>query len=141
MIGNSKRLSILVVNLAALFALLLPGCGNKGPKLATVKGFINYKGKPVPQGSIMFQPADGPAATAEIKEGNFVLKTFRDGDGAVLGKHKVTIISLPDQSGLLPENRNPLPEPLVPFDYSFPDKSGLNAVVEDRPNVINFDLK
>ena len=141
MIGTPKRLGFLVTSMAALLALFLGGCGDKGPKLAPVKGAITYKGKPVPQGSIMFQPDEGPAATAEIQDGNFTLKTFKDGDGAVLGKHKVTVISLPDQSGLLPENRNPLPTPLVPFDYSFPDKSGLTAVVENKPNVINFDLK
>jgi hypothetical protein len=117
------------------------GCGDKLPKTAPVSGAITYKGKAVPQGSIMFQPEDGTAATGQIKDGHYVLKTFRDGDGAILGKHTVTVISLTDQSGVLPEDRNPLPPAIVPLEYSFPDKSGLHAVVEDRPNVIDFHLK
>jgi hypothetical protein len=127
------------VCLAAL--LLLAGCGENRMKTARVSGTITYKGKPVPQGSIMFQPQSGPAATANISNGKYVLKTYRDGDGAVLGSHKVTVISLEDQSARLPEERNPLPPPIVPLKYNFPDKSGLTATVEDKANIIDFDLK
>ena len=141
MFNSRKCLAILVTGAACLLPVALSGCGDKLPKTAPVKGTITYKGDSVPQGSIMFQPEDGPAATGQIKDGHYVLKTFRDADGAVLGKHKVTVISLVDQSGLLPEDRNPLPPAIVPLDFSFPDKSGLSAVVEDKPNVINFDLK
>ena len=136
-----KHLLPLVSGMACLLAVLLGGCANPGPKTAPVKGAITYAGNAVPHGTIMFQPAEGPAATAEIKAGVYILKTFKDGDGAVLGNHKVTVISLPDQSGLLPENRNPLPAPIVPLKFSFPDQSGLSAAVEDKQNVINFDLK
>jgi hypothetical protein len=127
--------------LLAWLALFLTGCADKGPKTAPVKGTITYQGKAVPQGTIMFQPAEGQAATGQIKDGNYILKTFKDGDGALPGNHKVTVISLADQSGLLPEQRNPLPPAIVPLTFSFPDQSGLTAVVEDKPNVINFDLK
>jgi hypothetical protein len=121
--------------------LLLVGCGEQRIKTAPVKGTVTYKGRPVPHGTVMFQPDDGPAATGEIRDGAYVLKTYRDGDGAVLGKHKVTVISLDDQANRLPEDRSPLPPAIVPLKYSFPDKSGLTAVVEDKPNVIDFPLK
>src|SRR5262245_17940333 len=65
----------------------LGGCSDGRMKTAPVKGTITYKGKPVPQGSIMFQPEQGPAATADITNGSYVLKTYKNGDGAVLGKH------------------------------------------------------
>jgi hypothetical protein len=138
-----SRISIRLLGVALFVPalLLLIGCGPSGPKTAPVKGTITYKGAPVPQGTIMFQPDSGPAATAEINNGAYVLKTFRDGDGAVLGNHKVTVISLANQKELLPEERKPLPPPMVPLDYSFPDKSGLTAVVEDKVNIFNFDLK
>jgi hypothetical protein len=115
------------------------GCGNPGPKLAPVRGTITYQGQRVPHGTVMFQPVDGPAATGDIKNGDYVLRTDTR-DGAVLGKHRVTIISLQDQSGRLPEHRNPLPPPLVPLEYNFPDRSGLTAVVEDKENVVDFRL-
>ena len=124
-----------------MLLVLLAGCGPRGPKTAPVKGTITYQGKPVPYGTIMFQPEDGPAATSNISNGSYDLKTFRPGDGAVLGSHKVTVISLEDQSGRLPEDRNPLPPAVVPLSYSFPDQSGLTAVVEDKHNVIDFALK
>jgi hypothetical protein len=121
--------------------LFLAGCSDGRLKTAPVKGTVTYNGKPVPQGSIMFQPEQGPAATANIKNGSYSLKTYRNDDGAVLGKHKVTVISLEDQSGRLPEERNPLPPPIVPLKFSFPDKSGLTAEVKDEPNTIDFPLK
>jgi hypothetical protein len=122
--------------------LVLIGCSDGRMRTAPVKGTITYKGKPVPQGSIMFQPENnGPSATANIKDGSYSLKTYRNGDGAVLGKHKVTVISLEDQAGLLPETRANLPPPIVPLHYSFPDKSGLTATVEDKSNTIDFHLK
>jgi hypothetical protein len=142
MIGVRERSSGIPAGLVCLATLLsLGGCADKGPKTAPVQGTVTYNGKPVPHGTIMFQPADGPAAVAQIREGAYQLKTFTDGDGAVPGRHKVTVISLADQSGRLPEQRNPLPPAVVPLKFSFPDQSGLTADVEDKPNVINFDLK
>jgi hypothetical protein len=132
-----------IARAAALAALLtaLPGCGGDRLKTAPVKGTITYQDKPVPHGTVMFQPENGPAATGEIANGRYTLTTYKPGDGAVLGAHKVTIISLQDQSNRLPEHRNPLPPPVVPLRYSFADKSGLAAKVEDKPNVFDFHLK
>jgi hypothetical protein len=133
------RAAATTISLATL--LVLAGCSDGRLKTAPVKGTVTYNGKPVPQGSIMFQPEQGPVATANIKNGSYSLKTYRNDDGAILGKHKVTVISLEDQSGRLPEQRNPLPPPIVPLQYSFPDKSGLTAQVKDEPNTIDFHLK
>jgi hypothetical protein len=121
-------------------ALLLTGCGRDGLRTAPVRGTVTYQGHLVPYGTVMFQPENGPAATGDIQDGTYVLKTGQR-DGAVPGKHKVTVISLKDQSDRLPEHRNPLPPPIVPLKYSFPDRSGLTAEVKDEANVINFDLK
>ncbi len=143
MIAARKRFVFSTATVAC-FALVffVAGCsGEKRLKTASVQGTITYKGKAVPQGSVMFQPENGPAATGNINNGKYVLKTYRDGDGAVLGSHKVTVISLEDQSGRLPEERNPLPPAIVPLKYSFADKSGLTAQVEDKSNTIDFELK
>lgn len=140
MFGTRRVLHILI-GAACSFIVAMSGCKDNLPKTAPVKGSITYQGKAVAQGSVMFQPDDGPAATAPIKDGQYVLKTFRDGDGAILGNHKVTVISLEDQSGRLPEDRSPLPRPLVPLEFSFADKSGLSAKVEDKHNIIDFHMK
>ncbi len=135
--------SLRTLGAAGCFVILVGmiGCSEGGMKTAPVEGTITYGGKPVPQGSITFQPVHGPNATANIKNGAYNLKTYRDGDGAVIGKHQVTIISLEDQSGRLPEDRNPLPPPLIPLKYNFTDKSGLTAEVENKRNKIDFHLE
>jgi hypothetical protein len=108
-----------------------------------VHGKITYQGKLVTTGTITFVPnATGPSATGEIqKDGTYVLRTYGKEDGAVLGKHTVMIISLQDQAGKLPEERNPLPPMILPDKYRHNQKSGLTAEVKDQDNVINFDLK
>lgn len=58
-----------------------------------VKGKVIYRGKPLTQGQIVFRPTDaGREATGQIKpDGTFALTTHKDGDGAVVGTHKVTV--------------------------------------------------
>ena len=75
------------------------GCGsNAGPyvgKTVPVKGKITYKGKPLTQGQIVFEPNDiGREAYGSIQpDGTFELSTFAKGDGAVPGTHRVTVMS------------------------------------------------
>jgi Protein of unknown function (DUF1559) len=70
-----------------LVSCLLLGCAESRPKTAVVTGKVTYQGKPVPHGTITFVPANGPAATGEIRpDGSYTLTTFRDGDGALLGR-------------------------------------------------------
>jgi len=133
--------------LGALWLGLTIGCGGSGAGLAVVKGKVTYKGKPVPNGTINFLPTDGnkPSATGEIQpDGSYSLKTFvtnRPGEGAVIGQHKVVIVAMVDMASRLPEERIPLPPPIVPVKYTSPATSDLTANVEDKENVIDFDLK
>jgi hypothetical protein len=123
------------------------GCSGGSQGLAVVKGKVTYKDKPVPNGTVNFLPDDGnkPSATGEIQpDGSYSLKTTvgnRPSDGAVIGKHKVMIVAMQDQGSLLPEQRAALPPPIVPAKYTHPNTTTLTAQVEDKENVINFDLK
>ncbi len=72
------------------------GCGsNAGPyagKTVPVKGKVTYKGKPLTQGEILFEPDSGREANGNIQpDGTFELSTFKAGDGAVPGKHRVAV--------------------------------------------------
>jgi hypothetical protein len=131
----------------SLLLLLAMGCGSGGDGLAVVKGTISYKGKPVPNGTVNFLPDDGnkPSATGEIQpDGSFSLQTFlgsRPSPGAVIGKHKVVIVAMQDMASRLPEERIPLPPPIVPIKYTSPATSDLTAQVENKENTINFDLR
>jgi hypothetical protein len=140
---KDARLQVLVLPIALLAIL---GCNRGGEGLAIVKGKITYKGKPVPNGTVNFLPDDGhqPSATGEIQpDGSYALQTFlsnRPSDGAVIGKHKVVIVAMEDMAARLPEERIPLPPPIVPIKYTSPATSDLTAEVKDKDNTINFDL-
>jgi hypothetical protein len=131
---------------AALFGVLgvfAAGCGDDRQKTAAVSGKITYNGRPVPNGTVTFIPDPaGPPATGEIQpDGTYTLTTYVKGDGAVPGRHKVVVVAMDDAAGKLPEERKPLPPPIVPAKYTSPATSTLTADVKAEDNTINFDLK
>jgi hypothetical protein len=74
------------------------GCGSSpsGPPAGAtipVKGKVTYRGKPLTRGTITFEPTDaGRDANGAIQsDGSFTLTTFKDGDGAIPGTHKVKV--------------------------------------------------
>src|SRR5260370_767749 len=76
----------------ACLTLALSGCG--GPKVATVTGKVTIGGKAVTGGKIMFYPESGRMALGEIgPDGSYSLTTFKPGDGALVGPHRVAIES------------------------------------------------
>jgi hypothetical protein len=141
------RLHAYCLCVGALLVALPCGCSRGNQGLAVVKGKVTYNGKPVPNGTINFLPIDGnkPSATGEIQsDGSYAMKTFlgnRPSDGAVIGQHKVVIVAMVDMASRLPEERIPLPPPIVPIKYTSPATSDLTAEVEKKENTINFDLK
>jgi hypothetical protein len=127
-----------------LFTLVffLPGCGSARLKTAPVRGTVTYLGKPVPNGTVNFMHASGPTASGAIqRDGSYTLTTFRSGDGAVPGSYTVVIVAIADMSGRLPEDRNPLPPPIVPDQYTSVATSPLRAEVKDQENIIDFRLE
>ena len=85
------------LTLAVLLGLI--GCGGDSDQShptsppAPAKGRITHRGKPLTGGRVIFEPTDGGhEARGEIgPDGSFVLTTHQDGDGAVLGVHRVLI--------------------------------------------------
>jgi hypothetical protein len=89
---------------AALFALgtgllLLAGCG--GPTLAPVQGRVTCNNKPVAEAAVTFSPVPqtegerepGKPATGFTDQGGYyVLSTYRNEDGALVGPHRVTVM-------------------------------------------------
>ena len=86
---------------AGLLAFLIAGCGAKGPELVPVKGtLLDSKGKPVFPGSIWFV-VDGSTASSEPgaldassilqEDGSFTIRTYPHGDGAMVGRYRVTL--------------------------------------------------
>jgi hypothetical protein len=91
-----RPLSYLLV--AATGLSLLPGCG--APTIAPVRGRVTCNGKPVADAALIFSPIpknendkeSGKAAAGGTDEnGYFVLSTYKERDGALIGKHRVSV--------------------------------------------------
>jgi hypothetical protein len=120
------------------------GCGPRSKPTASVKGKVTAKGQAVTGGGITFSPiAVGnetspgrPAAAVIQSDGTFVLSTEKEGDGAVIGRHRVTF-SQPssnappqewDGTGTPPENPKSPYEGMVPKPAEVEVKAGANDI-------------
>jgi hypothetical protein len=140
------------LDLVLVGAMLLLPCGCRGERkegLAPVKGQITYGGQPVPAGQVFFYPADGGRrSSGTIDQGKYVLTSYKPGDGALIGKHKVVIdgteIPAPppdiDAPGETTVAVFKPPKRIVPEEYYDQAKTPLEAEVKDEDNVINFDI-
>lgn len=142
--------------------ILIAGCDSSDPnQLPTekVSATVTYKGNPVEGATVSFMlpPSGGsnsgpPAFGVTDATGVAKLTTYKDGDGAILGKHMV-LISKDEFQGTVEvasqdsEDYSPgaTPPPkvkaLLPKKYSLPT-GGLSAeVVKGTPLEFTFDLK
>lgn len=104
------RTAIKFQNFAAvLLSLVLAGCGGSNEYETTpVSGVVTCHGKPVANATVNFTPlpAEGraPGQRGRValgltdKDGRFKLTTYNDDDGAIVGKHTVTVSLNIDES-------------------------------------------
>ncbi len=148
----------LAVALVCLGAVLASGCGPRRPATAPVRGKVTCGGQPVTEGTVTFYPEQGRSATGRIQpDGSYTLTTFQQGDGALLGKHKVTIEAVrftggaPQPTSMEEEIRMamqkqpagygpPQAEWLVPPRYAKRETSDLTFEVKPGPNTADFDV-
>jgi len=109
-------------------------------------------GKPVTQGTIVFYPEEGRSAMGNIEtDGSYRLSTFHAGDGALPGRHTVTITSIANSASgpasLEEEMAQGMEghyegavEWLVPEKYSRRHNTPLTAEVPAAGRTIDFDL-
>lgn len=140
--GTARLLSLLLL---AGLGMSVGGCGSDQLPVAPAKGTVKYKGKTLEFGSVMFQPAKGPPARGTIQpDGSFVLGTYGDNDGAIIGKHKVRISCNETQRpGYTPPagEEAGVGKMLIPKKYVSVQTSGLTAEVKaGGPNEFHFDL-
>lgn len=120
---------------AWLSAISLSGCGGSGdpgaiPAVPAV-GTVTYRGKPVEKGTIQTMPEKGRPAQGIIKDGHFILSTYRDEDGAVPGKHQVGVIATEEvkKQGVESEARY-----VVPERYASPETSEIEVTIPPEGN-------
>lgn len=123
------------------------GCGRR--EMGPVSGTLKYQGNPVPDATVKFTTPSRPTAVGRTDaEGRYTLTTFRKGDGAYGGSHRVVVIPWMDGWVDLPDDaetgRKPppvLPRPDIPEQFRQPTESPLKAeVVAGKNNVIDLEL-
>ena len=74
--------------------VVLTGCSDGNPPRVSVAGTVLVDGQPLTKGSITFVPVGGRPSRGTIgQDGRFELACFHDDDGALLGEHRVSVIS------------------------------------------------
>jgi hypothetical protein len=132
--------------LALSFCFLLAGCG--GPfKTASVSGRVTANGKPLANVAVLFQPiatADnkdpGPGSTGVTdSDGRYTLTIVgKNSRGAVVGKHKVRIMRMGDNT----DSADDQPKPVKPVSRRGKRETALEfEVPAGGTDAANFDLK
>jgi hypothetical protein len=112
---------------APLLLVALAGCG-AGPRIVKVRGTLTYKGVPVKHAYVDFTPEHGrPSWGQTDEEGRFTLNYDSKQDGAVVGKHKVSVRLRPttaaEQEAVMKGKRPPQSREMAAFF----DKYGVNS--------------
>ena len=126
-------------------AALLVGCGGGGdsdmPELGTVNGTVTLNGQPVEGATIEFVPEKGRPSVGETdSSGKYVLSYKQGVDGAVIGKHSVSIRTY--RAGASSEGDGPSVEgrpETIPEAYN--DKTTLSVDVAAGDNTHDFALE
>ena len=142
-----------------LICIVSGACGPASPEMGDVNGVVTFNGQTVSAGTVQFWPEDGRPARGSIHEdGTFTLTTFDSNDGALVGKHRVTIkATRSDDSGPTIEStaaeishfsqkgakriRAARVDWLVPEKYSDVNTTPLEATVENGSNEIDFKIE
>ena len=139
----------LLLNIAAV---AFCGCGERGQKLVKAGGLVTYKGKSLPEASMIFVPVEGglPSIGRTNESGQFELTTSGR-PGAPIGSFQVAITAVRQRRAVSPGEAASMTtaqieanhEQLIPLKYNNLITSGLTANVADNEtaNTFTFDLK
>ena len=74
-------------------ALFCVGCSDR-PHIVPISGQVLIDGKPLSYGFIRFSSGEGRPALGRLdKEGRFRLSTYESGDGAIVGSHRIAVLT------------------------------------------------
>ncbi len=116
-----------------MIVCLVPSVGCKrSPRVVPVAGKVLYNGKPLPFGSVTFQPTKGQSAVADLaQDGSFTLSSYGLNDGAVPGRHLVSVVCYENMRPGKQRQGDSLGKLLIPLKYTRLGSSGLTADIQD----------
>jgi len=138
--------------LSAMTAVAIAGCGSNSEKLIAIGGVVELDGKPVAKAAVMLHHDAGRTAYAiTAEDGTFKMTTREPGDGALAGRHTVTVSLTLQEGGVQPDANNledyshPIAAEklihVVPAIYNNPKTSPLAFVIEKPTNALKIELK
>jgi len=137
-LSHLARLGMIVVGLASA-----AGCGGSAPTLVPAEGVVLIDGEPAADISVQFLPDEiegEPRPTSYAvtdAEGRFALRTYEQGEGAVLGGHNVILVDTLEER---PEQGQELTRPpRVNSRYST-ITGGLRAEVTEGGSPITIEI-
>lgn len=97
--------------LCSLLGLAAIGCGSSEFQLAQVTGVVTIDDKPYPGGKVIFAPvakndsliAGRTSFGILDDQGQFILSCYKQGDGAIVGQHTVTLFRAEDDNSSRPD--------------------------------------
>ncbi|PQO44640.1 carboxypeptidase-like regulatory domain-containing protein [Blastopirellula marina] len=125
-----------------LLSATLVGCGNGDlPPVGEVHGQVMLNGAPVDGCQVMFEPVDGGRSSTAMTDadGQYVLRYNGNAAGALLGQHKVRLITARgarrDDNGRVID---PGAKEKLPKEYNSETTQIVEVTSGDNP--INFDV-
>lgn len=119
--------------------LALAGCGGSShPATVAVGGTVSFKGAPLTNGTVRFNPVDAqkgrPAEGKIDANGKFTLSTFVPGDGALAGDYGVSVTSYKAGEEKLAKDKdlglNINDKSAIPEKYNNAKTSGLKETIK-----------
>ena len=112
------------------------------PPVAEVVGTVIHAGQPVQNAVVQFHPEGaGDRGTGHTDQnGRFTISTYGPQDGAVVGKHAVTVQPLP-VAPAVPGLATPPTSGTFPAAYTSPEKTPLTVEVKAETNSFQLELK
>jgi len=127
-----------------LLLVALAGC-SEGPKVVPVSGTLTYKGHPITNAFVDFLPEDGRPSWGETDpEGRFKLNYDRKRDGALVGKHRVSVRmrqeTRAEQEAVMLGKRPRMSKDLQEFfDKYSSEKSKIDVEIIDKTTDLKLD--
>jgi hypothetical protein len=128
---------------SALICLPLSGCGSADDiQKVVVSGQVQFQGKPLPAGQIMFYPIEetrGPVSVAAIFDGRYLAESK---GGVPVGKHRIKIegyrkpTSAPPGMDLEELGR----EQYLPPKYNSDSELTADLTIDESPAIRDFSL-